>query len=95
MSKGLRLLKEFQCMTLLTPCAQMKLKIIEKELKALEIINNKQVDIALLKKSKNAVEYNGLRMIMFKKQAEKDYSGTLIKYGLDQEEYDLLKEVLL
>ena len=38
MSKGLRLLKEFQSMTLLTPCAQMKLKIIEKELKALEII---------------------------------------------------------
>ena len=36
--KGLEVLKDFQSMTLLTNTAQRKLKIIEKELKALEII---------------------------------------------------------
>lgn len=102
MNKGLEALKEYKSEFKpgVNIYANEYLEIIEKELKdkekkdkALEIINNKQVDIALLKKSKSAVEYNGLRMIMFKKQAEKDYSGTLIKYGLDQEEYDSLKEV--
>jgi len=69
-------------------------QVIREELKALEIIKNNQVDVALFVKSKSAVDYNGLRMIMFRKQAERDYSGVLLKYGLNQEEYDLLRGVL-
>ena len=55
---------------------------IEKELKALEIIKEKDVDVGWLKRAGNLYHYN---------------MGMSIKsYGaLDQEEYDLLKEVLL
>ena len=55
-------------------------KTIEKELKAFEIIKNKRVDISTLEVCGNANTYN---------QAK--------EFGEDltQEEYDLLKEVLL
>ena len=57
-------------------------KIIEKSLKALKIIKAKQVDIYWLIKSKDLNEYNvsGYRKIQLQ---------------LTQEEYDLLREVLL
>lgn len=55
------------------------LNIIEKELKALEIIKNKQVVIPRL------LCWRGLS----------DYNFPLLpEYWLEQEEYDLLKEVL-
>ena len=59
---------------------QESLNIIEKELKALEIIKNKGVDISLFKKydDRNLYNYN--------------YKS---EYQLTQKEYDLLKEVLL
>lgn len=61
------------------------LDIIEKELKALEIIKEKRVDIRLLFETFNYYK-NGL----------KAYNGMrTYGYDLTQEEYDLLKEVLL
>lgn len=53
---------------------------IEQELKALEIIKNKQVQMAILSLSSSCVGYNMTR-------------GLLGEY-LEQEEYDFLKEVL-
>ena len=55
--------------------------VIEKELKALEIFATKQIDILCLRISNSANEYN--RTIK------------LFGSNLTQEEYDLLKEVLL
>ena len=54
-------------------------EIIEKELKALEIIKNKWVNIEVLIQSKTLDDYN----------------TTLCVHDLTQEEFDLLKEVLL
>ena len=56
------------------------LDTIEKELKALEIISNKVVDIFAIKKSKNIAGY-----LMIK---------NFLCGVLTQEEYDLLNEVL-
>ena len=56
------------------------IEIIEKELKALDIIKNKAVSIAVLIQSTNVEEYN--------------YCKNLLAFDLTQEEYDLLKEVL-
>lgn len=53
---------------------------IEKKLKALEIVKNKRVDVGCLLKSKDLEDYNFFR-----------YG----KWRLTQEEYDLLKKVLL
>lgn len=62
-----------------------KLSIIEKELKALEIINTKEVNVALLKNPCVSLkEYN----VIIKDQIGKPFR-------LTKEEYDLLKEELL
>ena len=57
-------------------------EIIEKRLKALEVIDNKNVDIGYLKRTNTLIEYNGV-------------IGTSTHNSLSQQEYDLLKEVLL
>ena len=54
--------------------------IIEKELKALEIIKNKNVDIRGIKEINNVHEYN----VKF---------PTTLNEFLEEQEYDLLKEV--
>jgi hypothetical protein len=79
----------------LTPCMKANFNDIEKELKALEIIKNKGVFVHLLQQSKKVEEYNSLMLIAFKKMAERDYKSAVEKFCLTQEEYDLLKEVLL
>lgn len=56
--------------------------IIEKELKALEIIKEKNVDIRGIKETINVHEYN----VKF---------PTTLNEFLEEQEYDLLKEVLL
>ena len=56
------------------------LNIIEKELKALEIIRNKEVNVAWFTYVDNLEDYN---------------KGKFIGSYLTQEEYGLLKEVLL
>lgn len=56
-------------------------EIIEKSLKALEIIKEKEVNVGLLSRCANAERYN--KGICYE-----------LRY-LTQEEYDLLKEVLL
>ena len=61
----------------------------------LEIIKNKGVFVHLLQQSKNVEEYNSLMLIAFKKMAERDYVKAVKKFCLIQEEYNLLKEILL
>ena len=64
----------------------VRLNIIEKELKALEIIKTKNVDIDYIK-----------TCFYDKKGGFKDYNALAGHYGyeeLSQEEYELLKEVL-
>lgn len=56
-------------------------KASEKKLKALEIIKDKAVSMAILIQSTNVKEYN--------------YCKNLLAFDLTKEEYDLLKEVLL
>ena len=63
-------------------------KTIEKELKALEIIISKNVQIILLKNTKDFETYNKMLGAAFNKKDIK-------KMSLTQEEYDLFKEVLL
>lgn len=59
-------------------------EIIEKALKALEIIKNKQVDVRYLFQCKSLRQYNFI------------YEGTnQSELCLTEEEYDILKEVLL
>lgn len=86
MNKGLeafkRLVGWFGLPTETTPrqlCYEDK-ELVEKELKALEIIKNKQVQVAILSLSNSCVGYNMTR-------------GLLGEY-LTEEEYDFLKEVL-
>lgn len=57
-------------------------KIIEKELKALEIIKEKEVAVFVINDTSNFDEYN-IRLLAYGTNQE-----------LTQEEYDLLKEVL-
>lgn len=66
-----------------------------KQKKALEIIKNKGVFVHLLQQSQNVEEYNSLMLIAFKKMAERDYKGAVEKFCLTQEEFNLLKEVML
>ena len=80
MSKGLEAL---ECIKMAYEDREY-MPIIEKELKALEIIKNKNVDIAILKNTENVEQYNNTILLFFKCSKE-----------LTQEEYDLLKEVLL
>lgn len=61
-------------------CSNEELDIIEKELKALEIIRTKHVDISWFITSKNRSTYN---------------LGVGGIHELKKKEYDLLKEVLL
>ena len=72
-----------------------ELEIIEKELKALEIIKNKGVFVHLLRQSENVEVYNSFMIVAFKEMAKKDYEGVVKKFCLTQEEFDLSKEVLL
>lgn len=84
MSKGLEALKDFKedyCAICIGNCKKCELTIIEKELKALDIIKNKGVDILALQHYKNANEYNFSLRGMFSQ--------------LTEEEFNLLKEVLL
>ena len=79
MSKGLEALQEMRRYgaVMIPNC-----EIIEKELKALEIIKNKNFDLFYLRDSKDLESYNDAC----------DYFRNL-SY-LTQEEYDLLREVL-
>lgn len=61
-------------------------EIIKKELKALEIIKKKDVDVGLLREE-TLESYNDIM--------RERYDYTEIDYTLTQEEFDLLKEVLL
>ena len=58
--------------------------IIEKELKALEIIKNKGLNVAYLKSWLAKSTYE---------EYQEEHKGTI--YEITKEEYDLLKEVLL
>ena len=86
MSKGLEVLNsliETMPFAFLESNTMKELKIIEKELKALEVIKNKNFDLFYLQDSKDLEMYNdacdSFRNLCY----------------LTQEEYDLLKEVLL
>ena len=86
MSKGLEALKDIKQLATTIEFDYKKdkvfvkeeLDIIEKELKALEIIKNKKVDVSFLELGLE--QYN---------------TNLRKKHQLTQEEYDLLKEVLL
>ena len=77
MSKGLYALNRVKAN--LQDCEGNDYKIIEKELKALEIIIKKNVDTTFLKGCLTLSEYNG---------------SVISLNDLLQDEYDLLKEVL-
>lgn len=83
MSKGLEALREIDKDTPFSQAFNPKFKeriaIIEKELKALEIIKEKRVDIGWLIRSENCSKYN---------------LGVGSSQALKKEKYDLLKEVL-
>ena len=89
MSKGLEILENAKkrdglpLNTNFAPITEKEIEIIEQELKALEIIREKNVDIQTLKRTNNVYEYNSY---VAKGLGEKP---------LTQEEYDLLKEVML
>ena len=80
MSKGLEALQFMRERDMFLPsCANT----IEKELKALEIITNKKVDIWTFSYCKNLREYHYAISVKYYPQLR-----------LSKEEYDLLKEVL-
>lgn len=96
MSKGLEALEELKTETVKGGTSYIGKhfkrhyhRIIEKELKALEIIKNKKVDIHTLYRDSDIIgdtfDYYNNTMLFNR--------GT--QYELTQEEYDLLKEVLL
>ena len=64
---------------------EIKMTNEEKKIKALEIINEKNVNIKFVKVASNLENYNYFINITTNKK----------EYELNQEEYDLLKEVLL
>ena len=88
MSKGLKALESLvdtMPFAFIETNSMREIKIIEKELKALEIIKNKKVNMISLQSSiewHNPSHYN-------------DSVGCPVGCELTQEEYDLLKEVLL
>ena len=59
---------------------------IEKKIKALEIINEKDVNVKIIRVASCLENYNTLKTLTSGKNPNTD---------LNQEEYDLLKEVLL
>ena len=67
---------------------------IEKELKALEIIKNKEVNMSLVHHTTNAQHYNEIvaKHELYLQAGEFDKLRFRL---LTQEEYDLLKEVML
>lgn len=84
MSKGLEALKRIaERMANKEPMIVRDYTNIEEELKALEIIRTKEVNIYAIRKSENLVDYNVSWVLRHKERI------------LTQEEYDLLKEVLL
>ena len=86
MSKGLEALERLYCAGRLDLCYVQSEKhkkdyeLIEKELKALEIIKLKYADIGWLIRSENCSKYN---------------LGVGSNQALKKKEYDILKEVLL
>lgn len=91
MSKGLAILedlknaftghcRELKCETNYIQVCEHKFSKIEKELKALEIIKEKEVNVYDFKEYESKYEYN--------KHTKEEFQE------LTQEEYDLLKEVL-
>ena len=88
MSKGLEALQDLRCMTSLSQDCPYKesndlCDIIEKELKALEIIRKWQVNVYDII---NSVDYNHYCVLM---------AGLNRSWILPKKKYDLLKEVLL
>ena len=85
MSKGLEALKRITLKDFIlnNDSCLKDIKIIEKELKALEIIKNKKVDIKDIYKYADYSQYNYAML------------GVPYEFRLTIEEYDLLKEVLL
>lgn len=74
--------------------ADKDFETIKKELKALEIIKEKKVDVGELLESDTLADYNETVFVTYpNKRVEKEYNP--YSYLLAQEEYDLLKEVLL
>jgi len=68
--------------------------IIKKELKVLEIIKEKKVEVGELLESDTLVDYNETVFYTYPdKRADKEYNP--YTYLLTQEEYDFLKEELL
>lgn len=61
---------------------------VEKQKKALELIKNKQVDVWLFNNNDNFNDYNWAIELCYHREKASDYY-------LTEEEYDLLKEVLL
>ena len=84
MSKGLKALEKLANYKCSSMSEKIECKeIIEKELKALEIIKEKRVDVELLMKTESAKDYN-------------KYSKNVNQsHNLGQRQYDFLKEVLL
>lgn len=89
MSKELELFQELRYEYLRT-IKDDKLDTIEKSLKALEIIKETRVDTNFIKLSKDYDDYCGMEVIKMLNQIE-----TTKQRGITQEEYDLLKEILL
>ena len=90
MSKGLEALKHLYLRSsdYTNAICVMDYEIIKKELTVLEIIISKNVQIILLKNTKDFETYNKMLGATFNKKDIK-------KMSLTQEVYDLLKEVLL
>ena len=89
MSKGLEALKEYKSQQLgVNVYADDYLEIIEKELKALEIINKKNVQITLLKNTNDFETYNRMLGATF-------YKRDIKKMSLTEEEHTCVKDVLL
>ena len=95
MSKEWELIKNiYGCTTILMQETEAKetknaFKVVEKSLKALDIIKEKNVDVLAIKESKTLEEYN-------RNAWEVEHYGRYKGYKLQltEEEFNLLKEVL-